>query len=369
MLKRNDLCHCGSGKKYKNCCMEKDKSGRVDELNKKALLDRKDKIDRNYTATIVKLGHHLEELIDKDENFAKMEGESRNNLFGDMLTSNIASNRFFASYFSYDYMIDRDTTPAIYTVNHFRFNQDEKNIVYSCVNSYPSLFTIDKIDDIEVVIKDMFTGHKYKTLDSKILGNFAIGDYILGRPVRIGDIYVLIDLTIRIQEETKNMIYDAIMKAFEENKDKIGNLEYFVAMNSLFFYKYMLQLLQISDYKDNELEETLESIEDQEDKVATLESSKVVREGQNEDTLNLDHIFKEKIKDEEIYKGIMRLWIDIADKINIGGSENGWAAGLEYYYKKQNDIAATQSAIAKEYGVSTSTLAKRNKEISAVFSD
>lgn len=35
MLKRNDLCHCGSGKKYKNCCMEKDKSGRVDELNKK----------------------------------------------------------------------------------------------------------------------------------------------------------------------------------------------------------------------------------------------------------------------------------------------------------------------------------------------
>lgn len=24
--KRNDPCHCGSGKKYKNCCMEKDKS-------------------------------------------------------------------------------------------------------------------------------------------------------------------------------------------------------------------------------------------------------------------------------------------------------------------------------------------------------
>lgn len=23
---RNDPCHCGSGKKYKNCCMEKDKS-------------------------------------------------------------------------------------------------------------------------------------------------------------------------------------------------------------------------------------------------------------------------------------------------------------------------------------------------------
>lgn len=25
-LKRNDTCHCGSGKKYKNCCLEKDES-------------------------------------------------------------------------------------------------------------------------------------------------------------------------------------------------------------------------------------------------------------------------------------------------------------------------------------------------------
>lgn len=24
--KRNDPCHCGSGKKYKNCCLEKDQS-------------------------------------------------------------------------------------------------------------------------------------------------------------------------------------------------------------------------------------------------------------------------------------------------------------------------------------------------------
>ena len=24
LLNRNDKCYCGSGKKYKNCCMEKD---------------------------------------------------------------------------------------------------------------------------------------------------------------------------------------------------------------------------------------------------------------------------------------------------------------------------------------------------------
>jgi|AntRauTorckE6833_2_1112554.scaffolds.fasta_scaffold00158_25 hypothetical protein len=25
-LKRNDECHCGSGKKYKNCCLQKDEA-------------------------------------------------------------------------------------------------------------------------------------------------------------------------------------------------------------------------------------------------------------------------------------------------------------------------------------------------------
>lgn len=30
--KRNDPCHCGSGKKYKNCCLEKDESKLMPKL-------------------------------------------------------------------------------------------------------------------------------------------------------------------------------------------------------------------------------------------------------------------------------------------------------------------------------------------------
>lgn len=29
---RNDTCHCGSGKKYKNCCLKKDESGASSKL-------------------------------------------------------------------------------------------------------------------------------------------------------------------------------------------------------------------------------------------------------------------------------------------------------------------------------------------------
>ncbi len=31
-LKRNDPCHCGSGKKYKNCCHDKDQAGTKSKL-------------------------------------------------------------------------------------------------------------------------------------------------------------------------------------------------------------------------------------------------------------------------------------------------------------------------------------------------
>lgn len=28
-IERNDLCYCGSGKKYKNCCMKKDQEIKI----------------------------------------------------------------------------------------------------------------------------------------------------------------------------------------------------------------------------------------------------------------------------------------------------------------------------------------------------
>ena len=42
-LGRNDKCHCGSGKKYKNCCLAKD----LEEERKKAELPPEEKYEEN----------------------------------------------------------------------------------------------------------------------------------------------------------------------------------------------------------------------------------------------------------------------------------------------------------------------------------
>lgn len=36
-LERNDPCHCGSGRKYKNCCFDKDQSKSMSKLGVLAL--------------------------------------------------------------------------------------------------------------------------------------------------------------------------------------------------------------------------------------------------------------------------------------------------------------------------------------------
>ena len=352
MLNRNDLCHCGSGKKYKKCCMEVDLIDHRLFLGQKALYDKKQRANEAYSRAIIGLSECLEDLIEKEEFFANKEEEARNIFFDDMIVNNIASNRFFASYFSYDYMIDGENTPAMYVIGHKKFNKVDRELVVSCLNSHPSLFIIDKFEGLEVVIKDIFTGSEYYTLDAEILDGFEVGQYLLARPVKVGDIYILTDLTIRIQEDVKEYIYKDVMKEYKGDINNIANIDYFISINALYFYKHMLNLLQMSDYKDSMMEESLHILE---------------ADNNLDNDASVVDLLKKNIEEEYILDKVIGLWTDISSRLNLVGAENGWASGFEYYYRKSIGQAITQNYIAQKYGVSTSTLAKRNKDILAVI--
>lgn len=356
MLKRNDKCHCGSGKKYKKCCMDTDAIKLKNEREFEQLLAKKNMVDKKYSNAVLKLGESLEKLIDREEAFSKMEEEIRATFFDNMVIKNIAANRFFSSYFSYDcYINTNNITPASYVINTEKFSKQEKSVIENCINSYPSLFEISKIDKTVVVIKDVFTEKEYYTLDSKILDGFSIGDHILGRPVRIDDVYVLIDLTIRIQSDMVDMIKNTFIDAYNENKDKLTSMEYFVSINTLFFYKYMLQLLQISDYKDSELEDSLNEIEGEDDEESI----------ENE----IKSLIEDAVEDLAVLNKSLEILSEVSEKIKVNGYESGWAAGIVYYSSKSLGENVTQSSVAKLFGVSVSTLSKRSKEISGMVSE
>lgn len=386
MLKRNDKCSCGSGKKFKNCCMNKSNiEDRVFQINDKALEKKKEKNDKKYRETILKLNDCIENLIEVDETVANAEKEARKEFFNDKNIDNFVANRFFASYFSYDYAVGKNTTPAILAMSKYKFTNDERRIIGNCVNSYTSLFEINKISGNEVVIKDLFTEKLYKTLDAKILGDFSVGDYIIARPVFIDDAYSLIDLTIRIQEDTKDVIYTNLVEAYKKNSGNTEikkDIEIFVALNSLYFYLYMIQLLELSNYgnpeqsagsdKDVKNDEVAENTESDSKKTDSLEENKASgSENNSKVEISSDDkvmaLVSDVVKDSSIIGEILSIWSKIQGSLKITGAENGWAAGLEYYYRKSIGESITQNDIAKKYSVSTSTLAKRNKDISSVL--
>ena len=47
----------------------------------------------------------------------------------------------------------------------------------------------------------------------------------------------------------------------------------------------------------------------------------------------------------------------------VKGSENGWAAAVEYYIKKDAGEAITQAEVSEKYEISPRTLGKRYKEL------
>ena len=171
------------------------------------------------------------------------------------------------------------------------------------------------------------------------------------------------------------------MDAFEASKEANPNIgiEYFVMINTLFFYKYMIQLLQASSYSEEE--ETVE-LEDAEEVEKELEEAEETVDEAVEEALEveeavegieeLDEVAKlisSNISEKEVLDEALKLWDIVAKNTEITGSEGGWAAGLEYNYRKSLGETVTQNEVAKSYGVSASTLAKRNKEITALVSD
>lgn len=364
---------------------KENKQDKVFEINNKALEKKKEKNDKIYREAILKLNECIEDLIQKHPEIEEKEKEARKDFFNEKNEDNFVANRFFASYFSYDYAIGKDTTPAIMALNNYKFGNTDRRVIYNCIKSYTSLFVIDKIHGKEVVIKDLFTQKLYNTLDAKILGDFNVGDFIIARPVLIEDTYCLIDLTIRIQKETKDLIYDNLVQAYKKSygyDDIKSDIEYFVALNSLYFYLYMIQLLEMSNYgtaekseeiSDSKAESKVEEVESissdeksKEDTSSKAEDSKDEEVLSNEDDVVIS-LIKENIGDNAMFDAVVSLWNQVSSNLKITGAENGWAAGLEYNYRKSIGDSSTQNDIAKKYGVSTSTLAKRNKEIASAM--
>lgn len=343
LLGRNELCPCGSGKKYKKCCLNKDTV--VERACRKIVLSQNQYSDlwtKLYDYS--RLDKFKEEYEKAQEMFYIMDDEEINKKF----------ERFFNTYFIQDHIMENK---KVMTVEFFEekrdsLNQLEVDILRSLFESYVSVYQVKEVSTGNVLLEDCLTGEEVLTEDVKLLKDFKVGDCMISRVVSVEDTNLLIDITISISKEVKDVIVNEIMNLFKQYEDLYKDIKTFLIHHTHILYKYMQQLLDpsISDYlkKQKEIKE---------------EKAKKYNLSEDKDECKVSSALRQNTDEEDIDK-CLEFWNEYKNVHGeLKGSENGWAAAIEYHIKKSNGKSVTQAQISKKYDISPSTLGKRYKDL------
>ena len=353
MLGRNEVCSCGSGKKYKKCCMNKDMITEI--VDRKVSTAKKQYADLyNKMYEYSRQDRFKEELELAKKEFCIVNDEEINAKF----------KRWFNTYYIQGHILKEKKvlTSLYYEENSNDIETNEFNVIKGLFESYLSVYKVIEKKDETVVLEDCITNQIVNIDDVKFLENFAIGEYMITRMVSILDTNILVDVTVKISEEIKNVIVKDINMLFNNHRDIYDTVSNFLVYNTHIVYKYMQQLLEpkigqlILSKKDENQGQEVKANE--EVAITSVEETEV------ENTCEVSKLLTSTIESEYL-QNALDFWTEYKNNHEIKGSENGWAAAVEYHIKKINGSEETQTTISKKYATSSSTLGKRYKDLKA----
>lgn len=338
MIGRNELCPCGSGKKYKKCCLQKNKSV---EITRNKILYAKGLYENMES----KIYEYSKSSVFNDD---RQKCESK---FYISQKGNSIIDKQYNTYFMYDYKNNKKKTIVNMFVedNKLTLNKSQKNILSSMMKSSISLYKIEDIGTTKSVIRDYFSNNKIVVEDIDEIKNLNVGQSIIGRIISIQGINILIDKCIKVSDKNAEIILKNISHLCNANS---RNIKEFVINNSEIIYKFEQQiLLNDSSYIVNTSNAKIKNI------------NKVESNSNTNFDINIYDTLKNNIEEKYLQKGL-DLWTEFikSNKV-IKGSKNGWAAAIEYYIKKDAGEIITQAQISEKYEISASTLGKRYKEL------
>lgn len=333
MIGRNELCPCGSGKKYKKCCLQKDEAM---QIARNKTINAKNK----YSSLFNKIEEYsqlnnLRESYDKEKSVFYVGDNSK-------------YNEIFDSYYLFDANINEKTIIENYIENNkFTMNTSEESISESILKSYVSIYQIKDKDINKVLVNDCITGENIYTDDIDIFSKFENNDYIIGRVVNVEGVKIFINSIFKISNEEKETLVSDIEENYLEENQKYRNIKDYLLQNTKFVYKSIPDIFN----------ENQHFIISNTNKVNNKDNNSEGEEAKIYDMLvtNIEEEYIDKCL--EVWERFKFL------HESFKGSQNGWAAAIEYYVKKDAGANITQAQISKKYEISSRTLGKRYKEL------
>jgi hypothetical protein len=212
---RNDPCPCGSGKKYKKCCLAEtfQQVGREESIRRHLVDELLSFYNKNYDDT---LGEAHVMFWDDFVPQEHLEG----------VPLRVAYQNFF-EWIIFDFIIEPDTNKTLidlYMEKNKKMQQDEHKVLTSMKNAVISLYEVQEVfPEKGLLLKDLLMGGEYDVKEKVATGDLKRWDIFAARLLLIDGQYVISGSSFPYSIMMKQKILDDIMDEYREYQEEFSD--------------------------------------------------------------------------------------------------------------------------------------------------
>lgn len=247
MVGRNELCPCGSGRKYKKCCLEKDKA--------KDIARNRIKLgEKQFDNVITKISESTSEDYKAYKNKCEVD-------FG---VSSYELENLMNVYYLVNYKYNKQSSLMMNYFNKHKqnINDADAEIIENTLNSYMSVYQVKEKDINKVLLRDIVLNEDVYVEDIDLFSEFKAGDFLLARIIPVGNTKIFVDKVVKINESRKTQIKNDIDNRFKQTKKKCKTKKQCLINNIKFMYQNLIEVRReyIVDTSCDVVEENIEEV-------------------------------------------------------------------------------------------------------------
>lgn len=235
---RNDTCPCGSGKKYKKCCLAESfvQVGREESIRKR-LVDNLLEFYRKQHSSTIEEAHVMfwDDFVPQEH----LEGHALD----------IAYQNFF-EWITFDFIVDPDenkTLIDLYMEHNKKLHQDEHTVLTKMKDSVISLYEVQEVfPEKGLLLKDLLMGGEFDVKERAATRGLKRWDIFATRLLLIDGQYIMSGSVYPYHLGFKQRILDDIMQGYEDYKAEFpdGTMDTFLKDSSDLFNFYWYDPIQ-----------------------------------------------------------------------------------------------------------------------------
>ncbi|GAB6099356.1 SEC-C metal-binding domain-containing protein [Halanaerocella petrolearia] len=377
---RNEPCPCGSGQKYKKCCLPEETTQRLYNNAKQKVIRKAINFSKKFKRETRDLKKDYRKLMSYGRNRELAQGEAAN-LTNIMLFDNVVKE-------------DKTLIQLFADRSENGLRRREKKVLNELVDLNLGVYEVKEVAETTYHLEDLLKDKELKVAKTEVLVDMANeDDIIFTRVAKINNEYQIVGTLGKVVNDFKEQIINIVnyLLAAYEKENNSSKLEDFLQDYSLFIslIPSKIQQLKLRQNNDNNYDQQIiellqdylgidvetDSVTDEVEENADLHNSLVeIKEELNLQTDNLEptdeteeviaKTMADKFNHVEVNIGLSlwRKFNQVADSVR--GNAESWGAGVEYLINRLADNNLTQGDVGNRYDVSSSTVARKYKTIS-----